>query len=412
MVQIDRVTKRVGVIGGGQLAWMMGPGAEALGVELQVQTPTATDPAVAIATRTVIAPLEDAEATIRLASQCDVITFENEFVDLSALQPLADRGISFFPTLKTLSYLLDKYEQRCYLRHIGLPTPDFLALTDLATYDPPVSPFQKGSASLISPNPFGFPVVLKARRHGYDGKGTSVIQDATTLKTIVAQKGADPFLLEAFVPFDRELAVIAARSIYGEVAVYPIVETQQEEQVCRAVIAPAQLNSTIAQTIKEIVHTLLTKLDAVGVFGIELFLTAEGKVLVNEIAPRTHNSGHYTLDACYTSQFEQHLRAICGFPLEDPNLRCAGAVMVNLLGYETANRDYQQQRQQLMEIPSTQVYWYGKTASHPGRKLGHVTVLLENASQLERENLIGLVDRINGIWHQHSRDQGSLELRI
>jgi 5-(carboxyamino)imidazole ribonucleotide synthase len=203
------------------------------------------------------------------------------------------------------------------------------------------------------------------------------------------------FLVEEFVPFDRELAVIAARSVNGEVVSYPVVETQQEQQVCRRVIAPADITPDQGAVIEAIAHTLLNSLQVVGIFGIELFLTAEGKVLVNEIAPRTHNSGHFSLDACETSQFEQHLRAVCGLPLGNPALHCPGAVMVNLLGYENSHSDYQRQRQQLAAIPGAYVHWYGKTESRPGRKLGHVTVLLEQPNR-EAANIAQTID---SIWY-------------
>ncbi|MBC1215639.1 ATP-grasp domain-containing protein, partial [Trichormus variabilis ARAD] len=151
-----------------------------------------------------------------------------------------------------------------------------------------------------------------------------------------------------------------------------------------------------AAAAEAIASTLLNSLEVVGVFGIELFLTADGRVLVNEIAPRTHNSGHFSLDACATSQFEQHLRAVCGLPLGNPSLQCAGAVMVNLLGYENSQSDYQSQRQQLAAIPQAHVYWYGKTESRPGRKLGHVTVLLNNHNQTTAQELAQTVE---SIWY-------------
>ncbi|MCF4965775.1 5-(carboxyamino)imidazole ribonucleotide synthase [Nostoc sp. CMAA1605] len=359
--------KRVGVIGGGQLAWMMGSAAQKLGVELIVQTPSSQDPAVAIAHDTILAAIDDAEATKKLAAKCDVITFENEFVDLAALSQLANQGVCFRPRLEALAPLLDKYHQRCYLRDLGLPVPQFFAIEQ-----------QEEITTKIAD--FGFPVVLKSRRHGYDGQGTFIIRDAASLQEKLEFSKNNPtlFLIEEFIPFERELAVIAARGVDGEIVIYPVVETQQEQQVCRRVIAPANITSEQVATAEAIAHKLLDSLQFVGVFAIELFLTTDGKVLVNEIAPRTHNSGHFSLDACATSQFEQQLRAVCGIPLGDPSLQYATAIMVNLLGYETSQSDYQNKRQQLANIPQAHVHWYGKTESRPGRKLGHVTVLLEN----------------------------------
>ncbi|HEY9806790.1 MAG TPA: 5-(carboxyamino)imidazole ribonucleotide synthase [Candidatus Obscuribacterales bacterium] len=377
--------QRVGVIGGGQLAWMMAGAAKKLGVELVIQTPQATDPAVAIAADTVLASVADAKATAELAARSDVITFENEFVDLEALAQLEAQGTCFRPRLTTLVPLLDKYHQRSYLRDLGLPTPEFVALED--QLDPVVL------------EPLGFPLVLKARRHGYDGQGTFIIHNQAELEDIWQKLDRSPVLLEAFVPFERELAVIAARGTSGEVAVYPVVETQQETQVCRRVLAPADIPANVQAEAEAIAHTLLNSLQAIGVFGIELFLTTDGKVLVNEIAPRTHNSGHFSLDACETSQFEQHLRAVCGLPLGNPALNSAGAVMVNLLGYEQSHSDYLEKRQQIAKIPQAQVHWYGKSEARPGRKLGHVTVLL-SAQTAPREQALAIAQEIEAIWYQ------------
>ncbi|QSJ17921.1 5-(carboxyamino)imidazole ribonucleotide synthase [Nostoc sp. UHCC 0702] len=374
--------KRVGIIGGGQLAWMMGDAAKKLGVELVVQTPTQDDPAVSIAQETVFAAVDDALATEILASKCDVISFENEFVNLDALSSLAHQGVCFRPRLEALTPLLDKYHQRCYLRDLGLPVPQFFAVQQ-----------SENLASQIES--LDFPVVLKARRHGYDGQGTFIIQDLASLQEKL-NYSQNLFLIEEFVPFERELAIIAARSLDGEVVTYPVVETQQEQQVCRRVLAPADITENQAAQIKAIAHTLLNSLEVVGIFGIELFLTADGQVLVNEIAPRTHNSGHFSLDACKTSQFEQHLRAVCGLTLGDPALHCASAVMVNLLGYENSFSDYLCQRQQLAAIPQSHVHWYGKSESRPGRKLGHVTVLLDHH---HRDDAIAAAHTIESIWY-------------
>jgi 5-(carboxyamino)imidazole ribonucleotide synthase len=372
------MTQKVGIIGGGQLAWMMADGVKKLGLELVVQTPQADDPAVSIATQTIFAPIDDAAATAQLAPLCDVITFENEFIDLAALAPVAEQ-VPFYPSLASLAPLLDKYEQRSYLKRLDLPTPNFVALSQDADLEQ-----------------FSFPVVLKARRHGYDGKGTFVIKTRSHLEELLDEWGmtADEWLVEEFVPFDCELAVMAARSPSGEIALYPVVETQQVNQVCRRVLVMPQADEVVKQ-VEAIARTLLTSLDFVGIMGIEFFLS-EGKVLVNETAPRTHNSGHYSLDACMTSQFEQQLRAVCGMPLGDPALRVGAAVMVNLLGYETANGEYRSQRQELEKIPNAHVYWYGKSAARRGRKMGHVTVTLAAG---DRDEMEAIVKEVEAIWY-------------
>lgn len=389
--------KRVGVIGGGQLAWMMAGAAEKLGVELVIQTPQTTDPAVAIAHHTLFAAIDDANATADLAQQCDVITFENEFIDLEALLKLEQQGVLFYPRLPSLAPLLDKYHQRCYLRDLGLPTPQF---TDGKTLPPSPSLPISLSSHPTSFTPCQFPLVFKTRRLGYDGQGTVIVRDAVGLMAVLEQWQDQPFLVEEFVLFERELAVMAARSPSGEIITYPVVETQQENQVCRRVLATQNLDPSVTAQVEAIAHTLLTALDFVGIMGIEFFLTSEGKVLVNETAPRTHNSGHYTLDANLTSQFEQQLRAVCGLPLGDPAMHCAGAVMVNLLGYELSENDYLEKRQQIAQIPQTQVHWYGKSQSRPGRKLGHVTTLLnERSPQTRHEKAMAIAHQIESIWY-------------
>jgi 5-(carboxyamino)imidazole ribonucleotide synthase len=386
--------KRVGVIGGGQLAWMMADAAEALGIELVIQTPHPTDPAVGIASDTIFAPIDDATATAKLASRCDVITFENEFINLEALRPLAQQDICFRPRLEALAPLLDKYDQRCYLEDIGLPQPSFMTLEG-----------EVGNEEFLHAASFGqpmnlseleFPLVFKARRHGYDGQGTFIVRDSNSLQETWKKLGHSSVLVEEFIPFERELAVIAARSVAGEVVVYPVVETQQEEQVCRRVLVPAEISLSVVEEIEAIAHTLLNSLQVVGVFGIELFLTTSGKVLVNEVSPRTHNSGHYTLDACETSQFEQQLRAVTGLPLGSPALQCDGAVMVNLLGYEYSQNDYLDKRQKLANLPRSFVHWYRKTESRPGRKLGHVTVLLDSP---QRSSAQATIQKIESLWY-------------
>ena len=385
---------RVGVIGGGQLAWMMAGAAQSLDIELIIQTPYTTDPAVDIASDTVFAPIDDAAATAELASRCDVITFENEFINLEALMPLARQGVCFRPRLEALAPLLDKYHQRCYLEDIGIPQPGFMVLEG-----------EMGNEEFIHADLFGqpmnltdleFPLVLKARRHGYDGQGTFIVKDSDRLQEIWKKLGYKPVMLEEFIPFERELAVIAARSLTGDVVVYPVVETQQEEQVCRRVIVPPEISSEVVAEVDAIARTLLNSLQVVGVFGIELFLTSDGKALVNEVSPRTHNSGHYTLDACETSQFEQQLRAVTGLPLGNPALTCNSAVMVNLLGYEYSQNEYFDKRQKIASLPRTFVHWYGKSESRPGRKLGHVTALLNSKQPSEA---LALTKEIETLWY-------------
>ena len=367
--------KRVGVIGGGQLAWMMAAEAPKLGIELNVQADTPDEPAVSRAKQVVFAEVDDAEGTAELANLCDVVTFENEFIDLPALQKLT-QPIIFRPSLNSLAPLLDKYDQRSFLQNIGLSVPKFSLGLSEAEYE--------------------FPVVLKARRHGYDGQGTFVVKDEQALAALPERVPLAELLVEEFVPFKKELAVIAARSASGETAIYPVTETFQKSQVCHWTITPADIDEDIAERVKAIARTILERLEVVGVFGIELFLTDDNKVLVNEIAPRTHNSGHYTLDACDTSQFAMQLKAVTDLPLGSTDLKSAGAVMVNLLGFEESESDYKAKRDRILEIPQSFVHWYDKT-SRPGRKLGHVTVLLDADRSTQAQSIIS---DIESIWYE------------
>ncbi|MEM6449596.1 MAG: 5-(carboxyamino)imidazole ribonucleotide synthase [Cyanobacteria bacterium P01_D01_bin.105] len=398
--------KKIGVIGGGQLAWMMATGAEALGLELYIQTPNAEDPACTIASQVFLGAVDDAAITAEMANSCDVITFENEFIDLDALRSLEKSGVVFYPQLDCLAPLLDKYDQREYCNTIGLPSLPFATLEDESDRDC----LRHKIASV------GLPLVLKTRRHGYDGQGTFVLDTLEAVEATWRTLGYQPVLLEAFIDFEKELAVMVARSHTGKVSVYPVVETVQIEQVCRRVIAPARVADDVVKTVREIATTLMNSLNVIGIFGIELFLTQEGTVLINEIAPRTHNSGHYTLDACVTSQFEQQLRAVSGHSLGStaldasiaskamtpdtiPSKAMTGAVMVNLLGTENSDSDYAEKREALAHIPNAYLYWYGKKPSKIGRKMGHVTVLTDDPDS--SGTVEHIIERIERVWYQN-----------
>lgn len=373
----------MGVIGGGQLAQMLALAARPLGIPLIVQAAAPTDPAVAVADSVVWGAVTDTQATAQLLQRCPVVTFENEFIPLAELQKLDPQGSRFRPRLSTLEPLLDKLHQRQFLAELGMPVPAF---------------WPAETADLPS---LSFPLVLKRRRQGYDGQGTRILPDPATLQQALAEYAGIPLLVEEWIPFERELAVMVARGLTGEIQIYPVVETVQVNQVCRHVLVPARIPSSVEAEIRDLAVKVMEKLDAVGVFAIELFWVPppqpKAGIWINEISPRVHNSGHYTLEACHTSQFEQHLRAILGLPLGDPSLKCGGAVMVNLLGYEHATGDYAEKRQRLAQLPNATVHWYHKTPARPGRKLGHVTVCLPTApSPFEAA---ALVRTLESLWY-------------
>lgn len=381
----------IGIIGGGQLALMMLEASQQLGIKVVIQTPYSTDPALHCSlshhSENVLAPIDDAFGTTQLAQRSRVITFENEFVDIPALEKLEQQSICFRPSLSTLGLVIDKFEQRSQLQRLGLPVPKFATVTAQSTLED-----------------IGFPLpwVIKARRHGYDGQGTHIIQDQAALKEFWRQADAKNSsikticMVEEFVPFERELAVIAARSVQGEIAIYPVVETYQPEQVCRWAITPVPLPPQTQIRIERLTQSLLSAIDYVGVMGLELFWTNTGDILINEIAPRTHNSGHLTIEACETSQFSQHLLAVSGRNLGSTSLKAPAALMVNLLGFENKTLDYQPQRQRMAQYPNAHVHWYHKTQARVGRKMGHVTVLL---NQVDRAQAITVANEIEAIWY-------------
>jgi 5-(carboxyamino)imidazole ribonucleotide synthase len=378
--------QKIGVIGGGQLAWMMAIAAKRLGIELTVQAASPKDSAVPVSDRVIYGKVADANATAQLAEHCQAITFENEFVDLVSLQKLNDRGVLFLPKLETLAISVDKLNQRQHFRDHQIPTPEFYSV-------------DTEQDLLAAAEKLGYPLVLKARRHGYDGKGTWVIANEIELRSAWESMHQAPAIAEAFIPFELELAVIVARSESGEIVIYPVVETVQTNQVCRRTIAPARVDPQVSAKVETIAKQIVTTLDAIGVFGIEFFLTAAGEVSVNEIAPRTHNSGHYTIEGCHTSQFEQLLRVVSGRQLGNVSMVAPVAVMVNLLGFENAagtDADYVDKRKVIASFPNTHIHWYNKTRSSVGRKLGHVTILRPT-----HDLAIDISDRIESIWYRH-----------
>ena len=410
----------IGIVGGGQLALMLAEAAQEQGVALHLQTPGGVDPAVGLATTVLQAQIGDASATLELSRRCSAISFENEWVDLDALAPLAEAGVVFLPSLESLGPLVDKRQQRELLGRLSIPTPRWLPLNalgsaatfqPLAGLEPPSNPaaaanffdsavpWQVASpvpASAVAPAegqpsqgegglPLGwsFPVVAKAIRGGYDGKGTLILRSTAELGRLLAQVDPALWILEEFVAFERELALVACRDRAGAVACYPLVETHQHHQVCNWVLAPAQASHGLEAMAHNMAASLLTALDYVGVLSIELFYGPAG-LLINELAPRTHNSGHYSIEACSISQFAQQVRIVAGQPLQAPALTAAGALMVNLLGNDNGEAERAAALTTLATLPQATLHWYGKQGSALGRKLGHITVLLQATDPEER----------------------------
>lgn len=350
---------RVGIIGGGQLGRMMVMAAHKLGCCAAVLDPHRNSPAGQIAGHEIVGNYDDPARLRELVESCSVSTFDIEAIDTGILIELAAKGYRIHPSPSLLAVVQDKLRQKELFAKAGIATAEFVAMD---------SPSPQAFAK------FGYPLVQKARRGGYDGRGVAILRSAEAFE---AKHLPVPSLLERFVEADKELAVMVARTEQGEMVCYPVVEMdfKPEENVLNRLLVPARIDDEIARAAQELAKRTVMALDGVGIFGVELFLTKAGELLVNEVAPRTHNSGHYTLEACATDQFEQHLRAVIGLPLGSTEL-LQPAVMLNLLGAEGyQGRPVIEGLDKALAIPGVSVHLYGKATTRPHRKMGHVTVL-------------------------------------
>ncbi len=354
---------RLGIIGGGQLARMTAIAALPLGVEIVVLEKNPFSPAARLSPDSIVGDWSDPETLMRFAERCDVITLENEFVDANALAVLEQAGHKVFPNAACVALTQDKLTQKQALQNAGLAVPQFQAI-------------HSPEAIVSAGKKFGWPMVLKSRRNGYDGKGNFTLRSEADIPSgwQALGDGRQELFVEAFFPFVQELAVIITRGRDGAAVVYPVVETIQREHVCHVVKAPAQISSDIAKRATEAAQRAVETVGGVGSFGVEMFLAASGEIAINELAPRVHNSGHYTIEACDCSQFENHVRAVLGWRLGNPLMLAPTAVMVNLLGTEKTSGQ-PRGLENALRMTGARVHIYGKTMSGPGRKMGHITVL-------------------------------------
>ncbi|HWP91642.1 MAG TPA: 5-(carboxyamino)imidazole ribonucleotide synthase [Thermodesulfobacteriota bacterium] len=361
MKKTESVT--IGILGGGQLARMTANAAYKLGLKIAILDPEPDSPAQQITNLRVVGSLNDVRSLENLAQISDLITLENEFVDAPLLEHLESKGMTVYPTAKTVGLVQDKLLQKQLLRANGIGVPPFAAVS-------------RSEDILEAAENFGWPLVLKARRNGYDGRGNALVEGSNdVLPAWRKLRGEEQGLMvEGYVEFRKELAVMVVRSTRGEVVTYPVVETVQKDHICHTVKAPAEVNSAVKEEASQIARGCIETFDGVGIFGIEMFLLRDNRVLVNELAPRPHNSGHYTIEACITSQFENHLRAILGYPLGSSSMVLPAAVMVNLLGNRS---DVATVRgvEKALSIPGVNLHLYGKKLTRPSRKMGHITVL-------------------------------------
>ncbi|MFC4248874.1 5-(carboxyamino)imidazole ribonucleotide synthase [Natribaculum luteum] len=387
----------LGVVGGGQLGRMLAEAAGPLGVEVVVLDPTPDCPAAPLARDQIVADFDDEAGIRELAERADVLTFEIELADQDVMARIGEEtGTPVHPKPSTLETIHDKLVQKRELAEAGVPVPPFREVEDADDIREAI-------------DDYGAPVMLKARTGGYDGRGNVPVESKADAEDAL-ESVAGPAMVESFVDFEREVSVIAVKG-EDEVATFPLGENVHEDEILRKTIVPARSSEPVAERAYDVARDVLEVMDGRGVYGIELFETSEargasetssgkspresgGEILLNEIAPRPHNSGHWTIEGTQTSQFEQHVRAVLGWPLGSTALR-SPTVMTNLLGDVEAERPAQlEDIDEILETPGAALHWYGKRQARPLRKMGHVTLsahdeetsvddLLETARALE-----------------------------
>jgi 5-(carboxyamino)imidazole ribonucleotide synthase len=352
--------KILGLIGGGQLGMMITEAAKKMPdkiSEIIVLDPTENCPAAQVGATQIIADFKDRDAIIDLATKCDIITYEIESGDSDVLKSVEDKT-EINPSPETLKIIQDKFLQKSFLRENNISVPEFIEIKNIEDVKTGLKEF-------------GIPAMLKARRDAYDGRGNFKIDSEYDIQQAYDYFKGQPLLLEKFVPFTMEVSVIASRNTKGQIKTYPLVENIHKENILRETIAPARVSKNISEKAKKIAEKTMSVLKGAGIFGIEMFVTNNDEVMINEIAPRVHNSGHHTLQSSETSQFEQHLRAILGMELGSTKLKY-NSIMYNILGDSGFTGEYLP-----LEISESGVFlkMYGKKISKPLRKLGHVNIV-------------------------------------
>lgn len=359
-------TQILGILGGGQLGRMVIQAAINYNQDIHILDPDPNAPCRDLAQVFEIGSLKDFNTVYAFGKNCDVITVEIEAVNTDALQRLADEGKKVFPQPHILRLIQDKREQKQFYRQHGIPTADFV-LTE-------------NKADVLAKSEF-LPAVNKLGKEGYDGRGVQILRTEADLD----QAFDAPGLLEKLIDFDKEIAVMVARNENGDLIAYPAVECafHPTANLVEFLFAPAQISPEIEKRAREIATEVILKLDMVGILAVELFVTKSGEILVNEIAPRPHNSGHHTIEANLTSQFEQHLRAVLNWPLGNPDLRCPAA-MINLLGEDGySGPAIVEGKDEALAEKGVYIHLYGKKLTKPFRKMGHVTILDEDLETLK-----------------------------
>ncbi len=370
---MKNIEKKIGIIGGGQLGKMMIQEAKKMGFYITVLDPTLKCPAHTLVDEHIGANFDDETAIRLLASKSDVITYEFEHIGADILETLENEGVKVYPTAKSLKIIQNKYSQKSLLLKNNIPMPEFTSVK---------IPNDIKNAG----EKYGYPFLLKSCTGGYDGKGNFVIHNENEINEGFKALGSGkiPLMAEKFFPFTMEISVLACRGINGEIEVYPVAENIHHDNILFETRVPANISEETSKKAMELAKSVMEIFEGVGMFCVEMFVDKDGNVALNEVAPRPHNSGHYTIEACMTSQFEQHIRAVSGLPLGSSKL-IMPTVMRNLLGEEGFNGNATVEgADEALNIKGVYLHIYGKEKSVPKRKMGHLTVIsdtLEEASE-------------------------------
>jgi len=350
----------VGIIGGGQLGKMIAQEAGRMSLKIIVLDPTEGCPASKMADEQIVAGFKDENAILKMSDKCDVLTYEIELASSTALKELESRNYPVRPAPETLRIIQNKYRQKSFLKDHRIAVSDFALVRT-----------EEHLQELCKK--FGLPAILKVCEDSYDGRGNFLILSSNNVHEAFNYFAGRECMLEKLVPFTKEISVMVARNERGQIESFPVAENIHNNNILETTIVPARISRKVELKAIKMAERTIGLLHGSGIFGIEMFVTKEGEVLVNEIAPRPHNSGHFTNEACSVSQFEQHLRAVLDLPLSKPEL-LSPVVMVNILGSENLVGQYALKGlTQLFAVPGVKLYVYGKKTSRPWRKLGHIT---------------------------------------
>ncbi|MCL2821396.1 MAG: 5-(carboxyamino)imidazole ribonucleotide synthase [Oscillospiraceae bacterium] len=360
---MDILKKKIGIVGGGQLGKMMILEAKRLGFYVAVLDPAADCPSQSICDKLIVSPLDDPSGYIELSKHTDVITYEWELINADALENLEKEGQTVYPSVRSLRKIQNKYIQNSEMQSNNIPVPRFA----LVSTTEEIREYGKSTN-------FGYPLMLKTTTGGYDGKGVAPIKTEADIESAFNElgSGVKELMVEEFVGFQKEISVIASRGITGEMVVYPVAENTHTNTILDTTVVPADISDEISNKAAEIANRVMSVFEGVGTFCTEMFLTADGNIFVNEVAPRPHNSGHYTIEGCFANQFENHIRAIVGLPFGDTSL-ISPTVMVNLIGQSDGTARLLGLEESYKD-PNVHVHVYGKSESKTGRKMGHFTV--------------------------------------